>query len=90
MLSTLPAPYWICGGAEIYRQLLAKCAVLYLTRVKRTVPGDAFFPPFEDKFALDQTLHDNAQFRVERWINKTLPELPKLSPEPWPFTEKQG
>src|SRR5277367_2048684 len=25
-LPALPAPYWICGGAEIYRQLLEKCS----------------------------------------------------------------
>jgi dihydrofolate reductase len=91
-LSTLPQPYWICGGAEIYRQLLGKCGLLYLTRVKRTVPGDAFFPPFEDKFELDQTIHENAQFRVERWINKfkKLPDPSKLPPEPWPFTKPRG
>ena len=90
MLSGLPEPYWISGGAEIYRQLLEKCGLLYLTRVKRTAPGDAYFPPFEDKFDLDQTIHENAQFRVERWINRTLPGLAKLPPEPWPFTEPQG
>jgi dihydrofolate reductase len=89
-LSTLPKPYWICGGGEIYRQLLGKCGLLYLTRVKRTVPGDAFFPPFEDKFELDQTIHENTQFRVERWINKSLPAPSRLPPEPWPFTEPQG
>jgi len=30
---------WVCGGAEIYRQLLPQCSVLYLTRVKRVVEG---------------------------------------------------
>jgi len=81
---------WICGGAEIYRQLLPSCSVLYLTQVKRTVPGDAFFPPFENEFKLDQTIHENVQFRVERWINKKLPAPSKLPPEPWPFTKPQG
>jgi dihydrofolate reductase len=36
---------FICGGAEIYRQALPLCSDLYLTLVKRTVEGDAFFPP---------------------------------------------
>ncbi len=83
---------WICGGAEIYQQILPSCSVLYLTRVKRTVAGDAFFPPFEDNFELDQTIHDNAQFRVERWINKLkkLPGQSKLPPEPWPFAQPRG
>jgi dihydrofolate reductase len=82
-LSTLPGPYWICGGAEIYGQLLEKCSLLYLTRVKRTVPGDAFFPAFEGAFRLDQAIHENDQFRVERWQNKTSTE--NVADEAWPF-----
>lgn len=88
MLSTLPKPYWICGGAEIYKQLLGKCDLLYLTRIKRAVPGDAFFPSFfADDFKLDQTIHENAQFRVERWIHKNKPlEFGlKWPPESWPL-----
>jgi dihydrofolate reductase len=27
-LSGLPEPYWICGGGEIYRQLLGNCDLL--------------------------------------------------------------
>ena len=87
-LSTLPQPYWICGGVEIYRQLLRKCDVLYLTRVKRIVPGDAFFPPFEDKFELDQTIHENDDFRVERWRQLFLPDKKPREPEEWPFPPK--
>ena len=66
-LRSLPQPYWVCGGVEIYRHSCGTASVLYLTRVKRVVSGDAFFPPFEDKFELEQTIHDNEQFRVERW-----------------------
>jgi dihydrofolate reductase len=73
---------WVCGGAEIYRELLPKCERLYLTRVKREVPGDAFFPAFEDRFRLDQVIHDEAQFRVERWINLAAPAPEQ---ELWPF-----
>jgi dihydrofolate reductase len=87
-LADLPTPYWICGGAEIYRQMLGQCGLLYLTRVKRTVPGDAFFPAFESDFKLDQMIHENAQFRVERWVNKNLPKAISLAPESWPFPEK--
>jgi dihydrofolate reductase len=89
-LSTLPKPYWICGGVEIYRQLLGKCVLLYLTRIKRVIPGDAFFPAFEETFELDQLIHENAQFRIERWINKNLSDSSKLPPEPWPFVEPRG
>jgi dihydrofolate reductase len=84
-LSTLPKPYWICGGAEIYRQLLRRCDILYLTRVKRLAPGDAFFPPFEDKFEFDQMIHENEEFSVERWRLLFHHETAPLEPEVWPF-----
>ena len=48
---------FICGGAEIYAQTLPACSDLYLTLVKRTVVGDAFFPPFEEKFQLAARNH---------------------------------
>jgi dihydrofolate reductase len=90
MLSTRPKPYWICGGVEIYRQFLRSCDLLYLTQVKSVVSGDAFFPPFEDKFELDQVIHENAQFRVERWRRLFHHEMPPIEPEAWPFPDPQG
>lgn len=36
---------FIMGGAQIYQQTLALAQRLYLTEVKKTVAGDAFFPP---------------------------------------------
>ena len=61
---------WITGGGEIYRQMLPRCSELYLTRVHRTVEGDACFPEFEDRFELAETLSTNADFTIERWVNK--------------------
>ena len=58
---------FVCGGADIYRQALPLCSDLYLTHVKRTVEGDAFFPPFEDLFEPVETLQDNADFRIVRY-----------------------
>ena len=55
---------FICGGAQIYEQALPLCSDLYLTVVKRTVTGDAFFPPFEDQFEPVATLHDTADFTI--------------------------
>jgi dihydrofolate reductase len=78
------ANIWICGGAEIYEQFLPHCFVLYLTRLKRRVEGDAFFPPFEDSYALDQIIHETAEFQVERWFNTK--ESWRLFYEP-PFEE---
>lgn len=38
---------FVIGGAEIYRQLLARADALVLTEVRADVTGDAFFPTFE-------------------------------------------
>ena len=55
---------FICGGAQVYAQVLPLCADLYLTVVKRTVEGDAFFPPFKDQFELLEELRDTAEFKI--------------------------
>ena len=82
-LPALPAPYWLCGGADIYQQLLPKCSAIYLTCVKRVVEGDAFMPRFEDQFTRTQVIHDNESFRVERWETKDKAHH-RMDDEPWP------
>ncbi len=77
---------WVCGGAEIYRQLLPECLALYLTRVKREVTGDVFLPTFENEFDLEQVIHENAEFRIERWCRKGWPH--DIANEPWPFPQQ--
>ena len=59
---------FICGGAQIYQQYLPLCSELYLTLVKRTVDGDAFFPSFEDRFALAEEIYDCAEFSISRYV----------------------
>ena len=61
---------WIAGGGEIYKQMLGKCSELYLTRVHRSVAGDAFFPEFESDFQLDSIIEKNDNFSIERWLKK--------------------
>ena len=61
---------FICGGAEIYAQALPFCSDLYLTVVKRTVEGDAFFPAFEDRFELVEELRDTPEFRILHYRNR--------------------
>jgi dihydrofolate reductase len=75
-------PVWIVGGAEIYRQFLPRCTLLYLSHIKRTTPGDVFFPAFEHQFTLNQVIHENDDFRVERWLHQG---APAPCPETWPF-----
>jgi dihydrofolate reductase len=84
LAADLPAdkPAWVVGGAEIYRQLLPRCTFLYLSRIKKITPGDVFLPAFEDQFAPDQVIHENDDFRVERWLRNGETGSPN---EPWPF-----
>lgn len=68
-----PNDIFICGGAEIYQQALPLCSDLYLTVVKREVEGgDAFFPPFEDKFDLVATIRDEPEFKILHYRHRSL------------------
>ena len=63
---------FICGGAQIYTQALPQCSDLYLTLVKREVEGDAFFPPFEDRFDLAEEIRDGPEFKILHYRNRRL------------------
>jgi dihydrofolate reductase len=67
-----PSEVFICGGADVYQQALPLCSDLYLTLVKRTVEGDAFFPRFEDRFEAVEHIADNVEFSITRYRNKSL------------------
>ena len=71
-LNEFPTDIFICGGAQIYEQALPRCSDLYLTRVKRTVEGDVFFPPFEESFRRLATIQDTPEFCIEHWRHKSL------------------
>jgi dihydrofolate reductase len=63
---------FICGGAEIYEQALPRCSDLYLTIVKRTVEGDAFFPSFEKRFKLHAEVMDAPEFKILHYRNRSI------------------
>ena len=63
---------FICGGAQIYEQALPLCSDLYLTLVKRTVDGDAFFPKFEGQFDPMEEILDCAEFKIVRYRNRNI------------------
>ena len=67
-----PNDIFICGGAQIYEQALPGCSDLYLTLVKREVPGEAFFPPFEEKFVLAEEIRDEPEFKILHYRHKSL------------------
>ncbi len=59
---------FVIGGTQIYEALLEKCSEVILTLVNRTVEGDAYFPKFEDRFVLAETLLEAPEMRVGRWV----------------------
>ncbi|HXG47659.1 MAG TPA: dihydrofolate reductase [Methylomirabilota bacterium] len=65
-----PREVFICGGAQLYAEALPRCSDLYLTRVKREVEGDTFFPPFEDGFVEFAIVRDNDLFTVLHYRNR--------------------
>ncbi|MBN8248136.1 MAG: dihydrofolate reductase [Verrucomicrobia bacterium] len=67
LVSEDPREVFVAGGAEIYALLLPRCSDLLLTWVKRVVAGDAFFPPFEDRFEQVGTPLESADFVVEHY-----------------------
>ena len=58
---------FVCGGAQVYEQALPFCSDLYLTLVKQTIDGDAFFPAFEDRFDLVGTVADTPEFAIRHY-----------------------
>ncbi|MBU6409550.1 MAG: dihydrofolate reductase [Verrucomicrobia bacterium] len=69
---SFPTDVFICGGADIYGQMLPYCSDLYLTIVKREVAGDAFFPPFEKKFEMIGQIKDEPEFEIVHYRHKSL------------------
>jgi dihydrofolate reductase len=68
-----PNDIFICGGAEIYAQALPRCSDLYLTLVKREIEGgDAFFPPFEDRFVAVEEIRNTPEFKITHYRHKSL------------------
>lgn len=55
---------WVCGGAEIYALTLDRWSEAFVTRVKRIVAGDAFFPEFESRFPAPVVLRDTVDFTI--------------------------
>jgi dihydrofolate reductase len=50
-LAAIPATeneVFILGGGEIFRQLLHRANRMYITQVHAEVPGDTYFPDFDD------------------------------------------
>lgn len=72
-----PNEIWIFGGARLYAEALGRIGELYLTLVRGTFVGDAFFPPFEDRFYLAETLRSTEAFKILKYLPKPEPATAK-------------
>jgi dihydrofolate reductase len=71
---------WLCGGAQIYQQILGECSELYLSIINREVEGDTFFPPFEHLFDSAGEVAVFSEFRVVRYVRKQIDRSLDASP----------
>ena len=77
-----PREWFICGGADIYRQTLPRCSDLFLTLVKREITGgDAFFPPFEEMFELTSRLREAPEFDILHYRRRVPANIDQAGPE---------
>jgi dihydrofolate reductase len=48
---------WVCGGAEIYNALLARCSQLIVSHIHGNFAGDTFFPKFSHLFKYNSDIY---------------------------------
>lgn len=68
--SEIGSEIWVCGGAEIYAQLLPRCAELFLSVIAREVEGDAFFPELGPEWEFCGVVLQHALFEVRHYCNR--------------------
>ncbi len=59
---------FLIGGGQLYQELLPRCSELLLTVVPRQVAGDAYFPRFEDDFALAEIVLRTEDMEIRRYV----------------------
>jgi len=69
-ISHLPSPVYLIGGAQLYEALLPRCDELLLTCIDEPHDGDAFFPAFEEAFALKEVIARGDGFEFRRYVRK--------------------
>ena len=63
---------FVIGGAEVYKALLDRCDTIYVTVVKREYEGDAYFPEFESRFEITETIRETPDFDILCYRRKVL------------------
>ena len=72
-----PEPYYVIGGAEIYRQFLPEAEQLLLTEIAAVAPvADTYFPSFDPNNYTREVLEEGAENGVKFSIVKYTRKLP--------------
>jgi len=58
---------FIAGGGEIYAQTIHLWDYLYITVVNKEMQGDTFFPNYENRMRLVDTVVKKEDYRIEVW-----------------------
>lgn len=67
-LKLIDPKIFVLGGGQIYDLVLPILDELIVTHVHGNHAGDTFFPSFDDKFEIAETLHTQAHFHVMRYL----------------------
>ena len=62
----------VIGGGDIFAATMPMADRLEVTHVHVSPDGDALFPPFEDRFALEKVVRQTADFEVRHYRNREL------------------
>ena len=59
---------FVIGGAAVYQEFMPLLDELLVSHLADDVPGDTWFPQFEDRFSLAETVESHPEFTVRRWV----------------------
>jgi len=62
---------WVCGGAQIYKDLIPLCTDVYVTLVLNEYEGDTFLPEFEHLFIEQTIIKEHKDFWIIRYHTPT-------------------
>jgi len=80
-ITRIPKDAIVCGGEEVYVQVLEQCSDLFLTYINKAYEGDVFLPYFEDDFVLVNVIKhvvedggemDGVEFEFRHYANKLI------------------
>jgi len=58
---------WVCGGSEVYKQLIPYCNEIYITHIIDEYYGDSYMPPFENLFPNQTIIKEYKHFWIVRY-----------------------